>query len=443
MPVVYRDAVLQKPADRPALPSEPLAGAFWWLSAFYVVYCARPEDWIPGLDYIPLAKISGIFALLGLLMSGGKAKRRLRDIPIEAKYLFGIIVLLFASALLSPVWRGGAFFRTVDFSKVLIAWVLTFFVVTSVGRLRRIIFIQAASVVVIVVVSMLKGRSHPRLDGVIGGMYSNPNDLAFAIVLTLPLCFAFLLSTRSIPRKAAWAASMLAMCVCLFMTSSRAGFIDLLITGSVCLWIFGIKGKRFHIVVAAIVVVLVVGVAAGGQLKSRFLAISGKNISNEVDLSAHDSYEERRFLMVQSIQAIEHYPLGLGLGDFAVYSGLWRDVHVSYLQIAVEGGIASLVLYLLYFARGFKNLRRLRSRPSYDPDIDLLSGALYAILIGFMVGAFFAPEAYQYFPYFAVSYTSVLLMMVQEREQFENKSFNASSVPQTPQSKLHAAIRRR
>lgn len=442
MPVVHKDAVLQKPAERLALPREPLAGAFWWLSAFYVVYCARPEDWIPGLDYIPLAKISGIFALLGLLMSSGKAKRHLRDIPIEAKYLFGIIVLLFASALFSPVWRGGAFFRTVDFSKVLIAWVLTFFVVTSVGRLRRIIFIQAASVVVIAVVSMLKGRSHPRLDGVIGGMYSNPNDLAFAIVLTLPFCFAFLLSTRSMPRKAAWAASMLAMCVCLFMTSSRAGFIDLLITGSVCLWIFGVKGKRLHIVVAAIVVVLVVGLAAGGQLKSRFLAISGKNISNEVDLSAHDSYEERRFLMVQSMQAIEHYPLGLGMGDFAVYSGLWRDVHVSYLQIAVEGGITSLVLYLLYFARGFKNLRRLRSKPNYDPDIDLLSGALYAILIGFMVGAFFAPEAYQYFPYFAVSYTTVLLMMVREREQSDNESFSSSS-PQLPRSKLRAAIHRR
>jgi O-antigen ligase len=267
-------------------------------------------------------------------------------------------------------------------------------------------------------------------------MYSNPNDLAFAIALTLPLCFAFLLSTRSIPRKAAWAISMLAMCVCLFMTSSRAGFIDLLVTGTVCLWIFGIKGRRLHIVVAAIVVVIVVGVAAGGQLRSRFLAISGKNISNEVDLSAHDSYEERRFLMVQSMQAVAHYPWGLGLGDFAVYSGLWRDVHVSYLQIAVEGGIASLVLYLLYFARGFRNLKKLRRKPTYDPDVELFSGALYTILLGFMVGAFFAPEAYQYFPYFAVSYTSVLLMMEQEMEQANSESPHASAWSQSPRSRL-------
>jgi len=31
---------------------------FFWLSAFYFVYCARPEDWIPGLAYIPLAKFT-------------------------------------------------------------------------------------------------------------------------------------------------------------------------------------------------------------------------------------------------------------------------------------------------------------------------------------------------------------------------------------------------
>ncbi|MFZ0320833.1 MAG: O-antigen ligase family protein [Candidatus Sulfotelmatobacter sp.] len=399
-----------------ASKGEPLAGAFFWLSAFYVVYCARPEDWIPPLKYIPLAKIAGIFALAALIMSAGKAKRGLRDLPREAKYLFAMICLLFVSALLSPVWRGGAFFKTVDFSKALVAWVLTFCVITTFARLRRIIFIQSASVAVICIVSILKGRGTPRLEGVIGGIYSNPNDLAFAIVLTLPFCFAFLLSTRSIPRKAVWGASMLIMCTALFMTASRAGFINLLVTGTVCLWLFGIKGKRIHLVVAAAVVALVIGVAAGGRLKDRFFAISGRGLQNTVDESAYDSYEQRRYLMFKSVEGIEHYPLGLGLDNFTIYSGTWREVHMAYLQIAVEGGIASLILYLLFFARGFSNLRQVRHSAGYSQEIELFSGALYATLVGFVVGALFAPEAYQYFPYFAVAYTSVLLAIARERE---------------------------
>jgi O-antigen ligase len=397
--------------------SEPLRGAFFWLSMFYVVYCARPEDWIPGLKYIPLAKISGIFALLGLLASAGKSKRGLRDLPREAIYLAAIIGLLVVAALLSPVWKGGAFFKTMDFAKVLVAWVLTFIVITNFERLKQIIFIQSASVVVIAIVSLLKGRDHPRLEGVIGGIYSNPNDLAFAIVLSLPFCVAFLLHTRSIPRKMVWTFAMLAMCTALFLTASRGGFITLVVTATVGLWHFGIKGKRFHLIAVAALVALVVGIAAGGRLKDRFLAISGDDLDTGLEMSAHGSYVERRYLMVESLLAIAHYPWGIGEGNFANYSGTWRVVHVAYLQIAAEGGIAALVFYLLFFGGGFSNLKRLRQMAGNDEETDLFARALHSSLIGFLVGSLFAPEAYQYFPYFAVAYTSVLLAIAKERQQ--------------------------
>jgi O-antigen ligase len=134
--------------------------------------------------------------------------------------------------------------------------------------------------------------------------------------------------------------------------------------------------------------------------------------------------------MVKSLQGIAHYPLGIGSGNFEEYSGTWREVHVAYLQIAVEGGICAFLLYVLFFGRGFGNLKRLRRMPSYDPEIDLFSGALYATLIGFIVGAFFAPAAYQYFPYFAVAYTSVLLAIAKEREQSEVPQPDVENQPQ-------------
>jgi hypothetical protein len=108
MAVVEKDVASARMPHKFAEKGEPLSGAFFWLSAFYVFYCARPEDWIPGLKYIPLAQISGLFALLGLLTSAGKTKRGLSDLPREAKYFFAIVGLLFLAAVLSPVWRGGA-----------------------------------------------------------------------------------------------------------------------------------------------------------------------------------------------------------------------------------------------------------------------------------------------------------------------------------------------
>jgi len=404
-----------------------MKGAYFWLSVFFIVYCARPEDWVPGLHFFPLAKISGLFALVGLLMSLGGGNS-LRNLPREAFYLFSLITLLLVSALLSPVWKGGAFSHTLDFSKVLVAWTLTCLVVTTLARLRRIIFIQAVSVAVISLVSIAKGHSHPRLDGVLGGIYSNPNDLAFAIVLSLPFCLAFLVRTGSFLRKAAWAVGMLGMAVALFLTASRAGFITLVLTGAVCLWHIAIKGRRMYLLVAVGAIGLALIIIGGGRVKDRFLAISGEGLQTQTENRAYGSYEQRRFLIFKSLEAVKRYPLfGVGVHNFANYSGTWAEVHVAYLQIAVEGGIPVLILYLLFFRRGFWNLKRVRRMKWIDAETKLLAGALHGSLVGFAVGALFAPEAYQYFPYFAVAYTAALLRISEQQKPVENSRARAVS----------------
>ncbi len=391
-------------------------GAFFWLVSFYFVYCARPEDWIPFLNYLPLAKITGALTVLAALLSAGKTPRRLKDLPKEAYYLLFIIALLFVSALFSPVWKGGAFFDTVDFAKVCIAWVLSFLLVTTLARFRRIVFIQAASVGVISMVALLKGHSSARLGGVVGGIYSNPNDLAFSIVLSLPFCLAFLLTAKSKARKTAWLFGILMMVAALFMTASRAGFIDLVISGAVALWHFGIKGKRFYLIVGTCLISTLLFLTFGRTLMQRFSSISSDSLTPDTEDEAHASYEERRMLMERSLDAIAQHPvLGVGTDNFVTYSGIWREVHMSYLQIAAEGGIPVLILYLLFFRRGFANLKHLR-RSHADPETLVFAGALHSSLIGFVVGACFAPEAYHYFPYFAVCYTSVLVAMTEEKQ---------------------------
>jgi O-Antigen ligase len=394
---------------------ESLSVAFFWLTAFYFVYCARPGDLIPIVGLIPLAKITGVLATLCLVLSVGKTPRQLKDLPKEAFYLVFIILLLFASAILSPVWKGGAFFNTLDFSKVCIVWVLTFLLVTTLGRLKRVMFFQSASVAVISCAAVVKGHSVPRLDGVIGGVYSNPNDMAFAIVLSLPFCIAFLLSSRGAARKAAWSIAVVVMAVALMLTASRAGFIDLVIAGAVGLWHFGVKGKRPHLLFGALVFSVLLLLITGKKLEVRFAGIFNGGTSDLQD-TAHESYEERRLLMIKAVETIVHYPiLGVGSGDFVVFSGMWKDVHVSYLEIAADGGIPVLILYLLFFRRGFANLKVLSGRPDLDGETALFVGALKSSLVGFAVGACFAPEAYQFFPYFTVCYTSVLVAMTKER----------------------------
>ena len=395
-------------------------GAFFWLCAFFLVYCARPEDWIPGLKYLPLAKITAFFAIWGLFQSLGHTKRKTKDLPLESKYLLAMIILLFIGAVLSPVWKGGAIVHTIDFSKVYIAWVMVFLLITDFRRLRTIVFIQAGSVAVAAGISIIKGHSLPRLSGALGGMYSNPNDLAFCIVIALPFCIWFMLAAKKGMGKVFWMFGIFTMLAALLMTASRSGMIELAVTMTYCLYHFGIKGRRFYLIVAAIVVGGLLMLIVGNKMKERLESLES-GVSNE---ERDGSYEARLYLMQRAVDAIEEYPiLGIGVNNFMTYSGDWHEVHMSYLQIAAEGGIPVFILYLLFFKRGFRNLKKLRKMKDLQPEEVIFVGALHSSRIGFVVGALFAPVAFQFFAYFAVAYTSTLIQI-----KAEEKGTTASGV---------------
>lgn len=406
------------PPAREKLVRERMGMAFVFMCAFYVVYCLRPEDWLPVLAVLPLAKITAIAAILAFIFGSTRRKRTLKDLPAESFALLAMIGILVLSALFSTVWKGGAMSHTLDFAKVYIVFLLTFLLLTDLTKLRRIIFVQAAAVPAICIFSLVKGRDMPRLEGVLGGIYSNPNDLAFAIVLSLPFCLMFLLSARGAFKKLLWTAAMLVMVAALFKTASRGGFVTLIVSGGVCLWHFGVKRRRMSLLAGSALVLVFFFALSGGNLRNRLSAFWNSDEDNEQAEVARASYDSRWFLVRKSIEAMEHYPiLGVGVGNFEVYSTVWHEVHTAYLEIGSEGGVFSLLLYLFFFARGFSNLRQLAKRKDLPDDVALLRGALHSSLVGFVVGALFSPEAYQFFPYFAVAYTSALFAYVRERDR--------------------------
>jgi hypothetical protein len=407
--------------------ADPTKSAFFWLSCFFVVYCTRFQDFIPGLPpYLPFAKIPVFMAIWGLFSAAGKTKRKFKDLPKMVNLLLYMIILLYIGAFLSPIWRGGALIRTADFSKIYVCWVLIFLIITSFSRLRKIIFIQAFSVVLVCGAVIIKGHSVPRLDNVLGGFYSNPNDLAFAVVLSLPYALAFAISTKNAVWKAFWVIGMFLMVTVIFLTASRAGFIDLCLSYSATLYFIAYKGKRYWLIVASALLGVVIMSTVGGRLYDRFNALSGDSSTEQ---SAYGSYEDRKYLMMRALEGIEHYPiLGLGCRNFETYSGIWHEVHMTYLQIAVEGGIPVLILYLMFFRRDFQNIAALQRIPDLPSDVRLFAGALIGTQVGFIVGALFAPEAYHFFPYFATAFTATLLQTMRERQQDGN-------APPPPQKK--------
>ncbi len=386
--------------------------AYRALLIFSLLYYLRPEDVVPGLDKIPLAKIAGGIALIALFSSlaAGQLKTKL---PVEIK----ILLVLFVQLCLTipfAYWHGGAFATVFGkFSKSVIVALLVSLLVDSLPMLLRLVYVQAASVAVVTIISVLLHRTeNGRLVGALGGIFENPNDLAINIAMNWPLCLAFLFLARGPLKKGLWAVAAIVMLYAVQATYSRSGFLALVTGAAIAVVEFGIRGRKVGLVVI-VVLAGMVALAVPSHYRDRLITIV--TLQENVDESGHsmsgDSAESRKTLLKDGIiTTLQHPVFGIGPGNFQVVVGDWHVAHNTYVQLGAEAGIPALVLFLWLLARVYKNLRLTRKSPAYTNQIQLrmLTSGLCASFGAYLVGAFFSDTAYELFPYYLVAYTIVL-----------------------------------
>lgn len=384
--------------------------AFRALLLFSFLYYARPEDVIPGMAAIPVGKIVGGIALIGLIagLLGKKAKTKF---PLELK----LLLLLFAHLILTipfAFWRMGALSTVFDkFSKGVIVALLVALVVQTVDELRKLLWVQAAAVAFMV---LLTDLVHPaqggRMGGLLGGIFENPNDLAINIAINWPLCLAFLFAARGALRKGLWGLGLLAMLYAVVATYSRSGSIALLVSLTVCVWEFAIRGKRLHLLIVA--GILAIGGASVMVATPHYLTRMKSIVQGDIQGAGdRGSWEARRELLDQSIGLTMRHPLlGVGPGNFPAATGTWRVVHNTYTEFGAEAGLPAVFLFCMILMLSFRNIRRVRKSALYreNPQVQLFASAMWASLAAYLVGAAFASTEYTLFPYYMMAYTSAL-----------------------------------
>lgn len=405
---------------------------FGALVTFSVLYYFRPEDFIPGLSYIPMAKIAGVIGFLALIfgvMTGGKLR-----VPWAIKLL---ILLLVQMMLTIPfaLWRGGAFDTVFNkFSKGVVAALLIGMVVVSVKELRKLLWIQVSAVALVTFFSiLLNHRRDGRLEGIQKGILENPNDLATNIAISFPLCVAFMLQARGF-KKAVWVVALAFMAVGVVLTYSRSGLLALIISIIVCVWEYGIKGKRLYMIaVAGLALVVGLGVVISNEhYRARVESIVLGNIEGSSDKG---SLEARKALLKKSIEIALHHPFfGVGPGGFVLVDQGWVVAHNTYTEIAAEAGIPALVLFLLAIGAAFKNISTVRKSRKYqeDPELKLFTQALWAGLVAYVMGACFASTEYNLYPYFLVAYTCAVVQIIMQPRPRSGTNNSAESVNKTP-----------
>lgn len=412
--------------------TEPRDWAFTWTLVFTVVLFLRPQDMFPPLEVLHLAELSALAALVSLVV--GRLARHepvTRMTPEFAGVLALGAVMLFTAPF--SIWFGGAVSTFTDlYLKVMLVYLLAVNVLTSPKRIERLTWVLVLVLGFIAFRAMFdyaRGVNMiargTRVQGAVGGMMQNPNDLALHMVVFVPLAlFMAMQPGRPIKRLIAAGAGF-CMVGTVVVSGSRGGFLGM----ALMLVVLGVFAARQR--PAAAVTGLFVLVCSLPLVPEQYW----RRIASITDESKDDfgSTQARRQLFTEAYEAFLENPFtGVGAGQFKAYKPesrieRWNETHNIWLQVATELGATGLAVFAFLMARAFGAVwqtRRLLARaraaatrprrstairrspagfaisPSDAALFDAHSAAMAASLAGFFVCAFFSSVAYTWTFYY-------------------------------------------
>lgn len=269
----------------------------------------------------------GLVLMLGGLMIGSVV----RGDPIRGFIVFAQYV--FAYFLLPQLILSRAYPQTILLMKIAVfglaanafLGVAAYFIGYSAGYSRHFVFVTGG--------------------GRVAGLVDNPNGLASLIALTLPIVWFLILQRHFRPVVAG---SLVALFfVTVIMTSSNSGLF-LATIGSV-IFLVGLGNTRLVTYFAILVLAVSVVIAQWGEafLPATFQERVLTSIQSG-DVTEAGTFEDRYDLMVEAWENLsDNLIIGMGADQYENYSSSTIKVHNVYLLLANEGGIVSLVGFVL------------------------------------------------------------------------------------------------
>ena len=309
--------------------------------------------------------------------------------------LFCLISVPFATDKLRA-WNG-----VVEFLKVVIIFVVLANVLRTEKQLKILLFLVLIATCILSFSAIndyrlgnltLKGV---RIEGAIGGLFENPNDLALHFVTFLPIVLVLALSSKYLISKIIFFTAAAATLGGTIVTFSRGGFLGLIAVIAVLVW----KLSRRN--------VMLVG-AISALLIFFLLLLVPVTYRERISTTGDGSSVARVGELKRSLFLTVRNPIfGVGMDNFILFSNREQATHNSYTQVSCEIGIAGAVVYVLFLMAALKRVRQLPAPKEVDKKkrfLPYLAIGVQAGLVGFMVTSFFASVAFLWYVYYLAGY---------------------------------------
>jgi O-Antigen ligase len=394
--------------------------AYAGLIVFTIFLYLRPNELLP-IGTFPIVRIITIGTLVVFFVERLGQGGPLSIMPKPFKYLLVVagLAILSIPLGLDPSASFGSFIDL--FLKTLLIFLLTINVVTSFRRLRllmEVTVICAAVVGLLTLSEYVQGKNLVedfRAAGALGGIFGNPNDLALAMNVLLPIAVGLGLSRPHAFSKLLYLVCAVVLAMTTVITHSRAGFLTIVIAGALFLVQLSRRYPAAWAVGALAAVALLA--ASPGRVFSIFDASGG-------NATAAESASARWELVKRSFEVAGANPLrwlfGVGIENFHIVSIKELVGHNAYLQVFNEIGLPAMIFYILFLASVIgitaRIAKRYRKVRGYR-QVWLTAIAIQTSLVAYAVGSFFASVAFQWYLYYPAAFAVCLQQLLARTER--------------------------
>ncbi|HSS20817.1 MAG TPA: O-antigen ligase family protein [Pyrinomonadaceae bacterium] len=402
---------------------------YFGLFIFTLLVYFRPYELLPSLHW--LSRSALVMAVLTLavyvptqLGLENRITARLREVKLALALL--LCGLLSVPLALEP---NRALQSWVEFSKVVVIFVVMVNVVRTEKRLRALLGLVLIASCILSLAGLidylqgnlaLQGR---RIAGLIGGLFSNPNDLALHLVTMFPISLALFLGSRGPLKKSLYLCSVLLLVAGLVATFSRGGFLGFVFVVAFVVWKLA---RRNRVVFGGFALTLVLAAVALAPSAYR-----GRLATTDDDSAVARTDDLKRSILV----AVAHPVVGVGMDNYILYSNMNKATHNAYTQVASETGLVALLVYVWFLVSPLKPLRRIEEANRSQkrrPAAYYLAVGLQASLVGYMVVSFFASVAYLWYAYYLVAYAICLRRIYAHAVEIPTHAPVKVSLPASP-----------
>jgi O-antigen ligase len=378
--------------------AEPAKLSFNLLLLFVISLYAVPAQLFPALEVLRPAQVIAVSALVLLVLE----KMTLRQ-SFVLGWPEGYLLLAFVGAAalstFSAFWPLRAYEASLDLMRIVIAYFLIVNTVVTEKRLRAVLL------------AMVVGGLFPALGTVNGyihgdlvqgrahwiGIFRNPNELAYILVMLVPLAAVLAGRARYPLRIMLWTAISLYLAA-IYLTFSRGALMGLF--GVVALLAIRQRGVLLKVALGLLL--------AGG------LAFMAASWTRSDGASNQDYTFQQRIATVKAGVAMfaAHPLVGVGLNCAVVAFPLYAPdgfksrgalvIHNTIIQALSETGILGFVPFVLLIAGGLYHARHVSLSEGLQPAGRRMAAGLEISLWGAMICGLSGGFLLSWFPYLVV-----------------------------------------